>query len=428
MWAASGTFRGLGHLVLNMRIFVLLLVLASCARSSAQPNPSVRPEKARPVASLPALPPPSPAPSDTPRDPRLEAKLAERDRLKDWRSSIFGTNTERVPNDVRARPISRSFPSSGVATIRAYHFLDDFRRSTGAGEVSDENQSFPYAKDGSLDARIVPPETTLTDAETSEVLRLMETAFRTYEDPMNPSEARRPSRSGKARRPRVRCGFDPHHVLVLFDEKDRPIGKIFVCFGCGELLATRRSRAFGGAESAVMTEEERTVFRRIFDAHGLGAWAYGDPDEPELQELREYELRVYGYGDDATPLGLERRAERDALPSGVSEAVTPKGASPAERERFCVWLRETMIERDRRMRRSVVGPFECPNGGSSYYFSTEGDRGCESAPLCDVPMGRIEACLRGSVLSGAEKMCTSGVPPECEGLMTCLPYVTWYRR
>lgn len=416
---------------------VVFAALSACATAPPRPSASKH-EKARS---------PSTSIAKTPLDSRLEAKLAEQGRLHDWRSSIFGTGAVNPPNAKRATIVEGQGGrlSERVVTIRAYHFLDDFRArgSSRRSNVEEPRNLFPFVDDGRLDSRVVPPESTLTVAETGDILRLLKVADLTYDDstprafdsaarfdvwpPMRylddsapPSFDQRPH---KALRARMRCAFEPHHVLVLFDDADRPVGKIFVCFECGEIVSTPRSPELGGAHPGMMTDEEKVVVRRIFDAHRLGAWTYGET--PELKELAEYEQRIYGAPDEPTPLGERRLTERNARPSGVPKDVTPAQATPHDRERLCVWLREAMSERNRQTHSGVVGAFECAGSGPNYRFALDEGASCESRQLCDVPLGRIEACLLGTVLLGVDEVCASGVPPECTDLMHCLPYLDW---
>lgn len=397
--------------------WIVLAIGCACTRPPEHPQALATPPS-RPVASV-----------DTglePRDERFEAKLAERDRLHDWRSTIFGTRAPNAPSTKRAKVIPKSgvFARSRIATVRAYAFVDDFHAAPPADAVL--ARGVPFVSDGRLNDRVIPSEVVLTKAEADSVLRLLEQAEATFDDPADvpaPRARREGAKRKLGHRPRMRCGFDPHHVFVFFDDADVPIAKLFVCFECGELVAEPRSNALAGESPGGMTPDETATFRAIFDAHGLGAWTYGESEE--AREVTAYEERVYGTPQEPTPLGLERRAARNARPSGAPANLTPKLATPAEREHLCVWLHHEMDERNRQLAYGVKGAFEC-EGGTSYQFSSEAANGCDDpARLCDVPMGRIEACLQSSVLRGAQALCASGPTAECEGLMACLPWVDW---
>jgi hypothetical protein len=52
---------------------------------------------------------------------------------------------------------------------------------------------------------------------------------------------------------------------------------------------------------------------------------------------------------------------------------------------------------------------------------------CDEAPLCDAPYGVMEQCLRRAFLEGPEAICLKPLPPECDGLTSCLPYLDWRR-
>lgn len=301
--------------------------------------------------------------------------------------------------------------------VRAYHYRSGYTNG-GSGDRPDDGAEAPYASDGRLLGRVVPPEAVLTAEERDRVLGVVRAAE---------EKARQEVATGhRTKRPLLRCGFDDHHALVLFDAHDRPIAKMRVCFTCGEILVTPGIDVLGNGEPVVMTTEERATFQEIFDGHGLGAWTYGD--RPELEELFAYERRVYGDGSRPTALGIQRRARLDMRPSGVDSAATAK-AQPDDAERFCVWLRGEMWSRrfGARGPSSPTGHFECESGlRYSFTEQEEPPRGCSAKVLCDVPFERIERCYRSGLFEGPEKICREGTPAACDGLLGCLPYVEWH--
>ncbi len=346
---------------------------------------------AGPVAKLP----PVAAPAADPTDTHFEAELAEISRQQDWRSTMFGSRAPNPPNPKYAQSIPKkgTFRTGAIARIRAYHF------ESGAS-------SPPFAKDGRLDGGIVPgtDEGLLSDGERDRVVSLLRTAEKATTMAV------------------MRCDFDPHHVLVMFDEKDLPIAKVEVCLGCGELQGFPATRWLGGDESRALTEDEKKAFREILDAHGLGAWTYGE--NPRLEAAQSYAKKLYGAPWEPTSRGRERLAREHAKPSGAPAELTPTRVVQSERDRFCTWLETEMTLRNREVSPSrVTGTFECENGGPIYSFSTDED-GCNK--MCDVPFARLESCMR-DLLNGPEAICKSGMPKSCEGLTTCLPHVKWRR-
>lgn len=367
-----------------------LMIVWACAR----PRPaSPPPAEGAPVATAedaPAL------------DARLEAKLEAWTARRDWRSTVFGARIDNPPNAKRARSGAERGPlrAADVRTIRAYHFQNGFRGVSWEGA--------PFTADGRLIDGVVPPETTLDADETAAVLALI----------ANAEEARKPQPGARyvVNRAKYRCGFDPHHVLVFFDAQDIPIAKLYVCFSCGEILSVPKSDAFDGG---AMTREERGALRALFDAHGLGAWSY-DEDDPLVQEVRNYEERVYGSPSAPTSLGVARNARLAVKPSGVSGDAIASRLDASEHERLCLWLTDEVS------RRKVRGGVECSNG-TTYSFGFFEERPCTAKPLCDAPVARVEACLRKNFLQGASHVCDRGLGAECEGLLGCLPGVENFR-
>jgi hypothetical protein len=115
------------------------------------------------------------------------------------------------------------------------------------------------------------------------------------------------------------------------------------------------------------------------------------------------------------------------MPSGVDPSAAAAKLSRADRKRFCVWL-EAELERRARTRENGValGNYECESG-HAYSLSVDTMASCESQKLRDVPIGRIEACLRSTFLGGPDHVCTSGPGPSCNGLLDTLPGVVWRR-
>jgi hypothetical protein len=351
------------------------------------------------------------------RDPRLEARLDEYDRFRDWRSAVFGTRAPNPPIAARATKIPEHgrFPTNAVTSIRAYHYrhgLDPRGVQRGVGP-----RDVPFTADGRLDGRVILPEVLLTNEERDRVLALVRAA----EERQRQADVDR----SKTKEPVSRCVFENHHAFVFFDAAERPIAKLLLCFSCGELVASPGDRALGGGDPKILSDEERETFQAIFDGHGLGAWTYGNG--AELHEVLDYEARVYGFWPTLTAAGRERRARREDRPSGVPLDLTPKSASREDSERFCIWLRAEMWSRQRRSgvgTKSVMGSFEC-SSGRVFRFGEDGTRPCDTPSLCDVPFGRMEACLRASFLKGPEDLCDHGLPGECDGLSKCLPFVDW---
>ena len=333
-------------------------------------------------------------PSRAPRgeDGRLEAKLAELERLHDWRSTVFATRPPNPPVPARAKPITGAVRLDAVRTIRAYHYRRGYTNADARERFDDFDP--PFTPDGRLDGHVVPPEAELIADERDRVLRVLREL----------AAQERAYAEGGGKRPSLHCRYAPHHVVVLFDASDAPIAKLFVDFDCPMMTAVPSTPLLGGDDTTILSREQAATLQTIADRHGLGAWTY--VHGPALDELATY----------------ARGRPPAQHPSGVPADVTPARATRDDRARFCVWLRAEMSD-------SAVGSFACPDG-AAYRFSAEPPitNDCETAALCDVPFGRLEACLRASFLKGPEAICGTGLGPACSGLVTCLPYVAWKSR
>lgn len=378
------------------------LALAACVQAAS-------PRAARPGFALAAAADAGSPETGADEDPRLEAALAELERVADFRSTVWGQRIDNPPNAARARRVPAGAPSLGaVASIRSYHF----RMGRSADPYLDVGfaAAAPFTSDGRLADGVLPPEVELAPEERRQVLALIQAADERHR--------------GGSSRAVTRCEFSPHHVLVLFDGSGAPLAKLFVCLSCHELLMLPARAAMGGVEPALMTDAERTTIARILDAHGQCPWCYDD-DGPRLREARAYEARVYGAWGSPTEKGRARASRRAERPSGVPADVRSSNLGPADRDRACVWIEDELWRRARgRPGGQPYGAYECASG-ATYVLSRDSLAGCASTRWCDVPFGRLERCLRESFLDGPERICRDGPTAACEGLLACLPGVVW---
>lgn len=360
-----------------------------------------------------------PSAAGSARNALFEAKLAERDTVIDWRNTIFGSRAPNPPVKARARRIPKKAPfaADSVATIRAYHYRHSYSGNAHL-EIGETSRDLPFSADGRLDERVVGAEVELTADEQRRVLALITDA----ENARKQQQA-----SGRVvSRALFACDFAAHHVLVFFDAAGIPVAKLFVCLKCHELQMLPEHPAMGGIRPGAMTDVERQALKAILDAHGLAAWIY-DGDDPMRTAVDEYEARVYGTATEYTPEGMARNARRAALPSGVTPEMGAAQLSKAERKRLCVWLDAEVHARAKTRPNGVaLGNYECDNG-HAYSLSEDTMASCETQKVRDVPVGRIEACLRSSFLDGHDRVCRSGPAPECEGVLDSLPGVVWRR-
>jgi hypothetical protein len=327
------------------------------------------------------------------RDPRLEALLDESERLTDWRSTIYGGDLPNPPSSARAHrmPTQGPFATTKVASVRAY--LDQ--------NVSDMHHS-PFTEDGRLEPSIVPPEAELSANEMQQVMQIVAQA---HDDNAV-----------------LRCEFEPHHIVVFFDAAGVPLGQLLVCMTCGEWAATPQL-PHAHAMLHILTQDERLTLARILDGHGLGAWVFeGWGDSGGLnEEVSRYQGRIYGSRDAPTPAGRERLARRRRRPIPVDEATPAPKASVHDREYLCTWFREELDRNPYGFGWGGHG-YRCDSGAS--YSLLDDTPACEKPMACDVPLGRIESCLR-SFMEGPEHICATGPGPDCAGLLGCVPGVKW---
>jgi hypothetical protein len=326
-----------------------------------------------------------------PPDPRLEALLDERDRLLDWRSTIFATAPPNPadPNRGRLPQRSRAFPLSRVATVHAYVVQRPLSDADDPG-----TSTMPFTRDGRLDESFVSPDAELAADERARISELVTDAGDDI--------------------PRIsQCDFEAHHVLVFFGADGKLLAKIFLCFGCHEWI-TVPPVTRSGLQPQGMTPREHEVFTEILEAHHLGAWVF-DEDSPVRREVLTYEQRRYGTREAPTAAGREREARWRNRPSGVNGELIATRATQHDRALLCAWFSEQV----RLGGNSLGRGYRCENGAT---YITDRDA-CSRAIACDVAIGRIEACMRN--FADPTVICTSGPGAECAGLRGCIPSVVW---
>ncbi len=316
---------------------------------------------------------------------------------------------ENPPRPRRTIPTAGVVPVRNVARIEAYAFnraRDRFERGPHC-EVRDE----PFTREGRTCGDVRLPIATLSPDELARVTSLL-----------TASEARLAEmKKGKhiVKRAVVRCGFDPHHALALFDANDQLLGRIVVCFSCHEWLVLPASEATGGGEHAVMTPDETTELRAILDAHDLGASLFEDE---KVREAYAYDNARYGWRDQLTALGVARRKARLARSSsGVATTRRLVDLSREDRALLCGWLADDV--RPSLARTGASHGFECERGES--WSVDYGEAACAERPLtCTAAVADVEACLRDFL--APDHLC-GPAPKTCDGLLGCLPGITRHR-
>ena len=388
------------------RLAAFAILLAACRAVVAPPaeHAELLPPPVLDAGTL--VTPPITDPADPSISPTYEAMLDERDRLLDWRSTIFGSRASNPPDPLRAHAL----PKTGGLTYGKVARINAYRFSKAPFGSAVKQEEMPYAKDGSLDPHVILPEVVLDDRERDDVLSGLRDveAQRTHPHPKGTS---------------LRCGFDAHHAFVFFDVKGSPIGKLIVAFRCGEFQFTPSTKQFGDVPQWMPSTALIRTLSEISDRHGLGAWI----EAPYESSFEAYRLRRYGHSSAPTELGRARLERAHAKPTGVDPSRMVDQATPDDRQRFCVWLRDEIETRGREAPGGrITGGFACDDGGAPQWaFRTEPPLdNCEKKLACNVPFSKIERCLRTTFLriDSAEGICRDGTP-ECAGVLDCLPFL-----
>lgn len=169
--------------------------------------------------------------------------------LIDPQKTVGAVGSSRPPKHFRPIPAKRQgvFPGVKVTTARAVVY-----RYTGL----DESCELLDGK-GGLCPNVHEPQVDLTAEQLERTLQLVRGASIYSEQSVTPSGATR-----KAKRPVLRCDFNPHHAIVFYQD-DQPVGTLEVCFECGQWLATPEVAAANG--ESVMVETEVRFFGELFE-------------------------------------------------------------------------------------------------------------------------------------------------------------------
>jgi hypothetical protein len=330
----------------------------------------------------------------------MEALLAEEASFAD-RARTFGTAAQKAPGGYRPPTALGAFPYSRIATAAAITFGHVAPRGERCATERE-----PLRRDGTFCGDVAAPVAQLTAAERDEILELLHEAERAH--------AAQRATGTYTLRGRLRCGFDPHHAVIFFDDKGRPVARVLLCLTCGEWIVSPGSEATGGSAPAIIAGPEQRTLRRILDAHKLGAWMY---DEQRRTALREYDERIFGTESALTPRGVARREQRLATGSGVASGKSMRALDAAERTSLCRWTLEEVRPALGRHRSGEGYGYECPSGET--WTARYGGPDCGKRTIdCARTVGEVEACLR--VFREPEHLCADH-PAACDGILDCLP-------
>jgi hypothetical protein len=353
----------------------------------------------------------------------MEALLTELLKFREPQGTYGLLSLQKPPASFRALPALKAFPKSSVSRAVMVTY-GDFELKPACADM-------PFAKDGTLCGSVYVPDKELSPSELSEVLGVI---------PVDPP----PNTPGHLTVAVVGCGFDAHHAVVFYDDKGAPIGKVLVCFTCGEWLVTPGSYLSGSNRPAVIGEKAETALRRIAASHDLAPWRFGDADEALRTRLDAYVLARYGTEESPTAARLARRSQRLAPGSGVSKEKKLRELTPEERLKLCRWTAneaktapgrfdpmsygsryDDLRTEPRRVTNTNPGPLEnddgsgwnCPDG-TPWAHHPSNRRCMERVLPCDQSVERLEACLEK--FREPKDLCATELP-ECEGLRDCIP-------
>jgi hypothetical protein len=335
-----------------------------------------------------------------------EQRLAELDRVQGWRSTVFANGQPTLKGAPRQFP-SGAFPYRKIASARIFGFgyvkalwNECGYRSEGE-PVAAPAEALPFGPDGSLCPDVIAPPQVLSADDLKRILGAMRAA-----------EAAFGKNSGVIS---LRCGFDPHHAIVFYDERDLPIAKLLVCLTCGEVLAVPAIPALGGKSPASLDDGLWRALRPAFEQAELGVWMY---DEKELARVLQYRERVLGPSGQRTPRG----AAVDSLGSGLEPSRPVTQLASDERARLCLWFQEAAWSRhDPDDPYRFPGPgrgYECDDGRKLMLDATPR---CAPAPAaCNASVGEVEACLRELLHLEIRSLCKEPEPAVCQKMHGCI--------
>lgn len=333
----------------------------------------------------------------------MERLVAERDHLSDA-ASTFSRVVQALPSRPYAVRTRGTFPSHEVSSSTLFTF--------GRSRVRGTCEHPPFTSAGTLCGDVVAPGAVLDSEERRIVTGLAEAAATRSNHEVSPA----------------RC-FDPHHAIAYFDSGGAVVANVLVSFSCAA-WSISPSTSENVAKPRAMLPHEQDALAKLFDGHGLAAWArrlvrhvppflVEHPPPTTLEtEVDAYELATYGTEESPTPAGVERRGRRLMAGSGAPKEKPLRDLSAEQRRELCEWMTEEA--------RPTRGPtsygagehgYECDDGRR--WISTRGGPACwTNKTECAHTVAEVESCLR--VFREPDHLCTSP-PRECAAVRECLP-------
>ncbi len=333
--------------------------------------------------------PPSPQNKALNRPELLEARLTELHAAWDFRNTFWFH-----PNPVRLDP-GAAIPKTGPlmkgeikkATVYAYHFQDRGDSEDEPCNIFDRNGRFCY--------HVIDPGVPLQQDQFDRLAAFLSKA-----------EAGGFREGESQNRARTRCEFEPHHFILLMDEKDKPLGQLEICFTCGEWLSLPHSEAISGDAPALMYGEEKRFLRSLCEELKLPGCFFGDDEL--MGALFDYRKKVYF--DENGDASARAKTELAKKSSGVKGALMLKDVPELDKARLCAFAQEYLSYSFVRQRHFSV--CEQEHRGIERLSFKE----CLSQfPKASKTVDQAERCIRK--LAGPPAMwCKESLPDECVGL------------
>lgn len=343
--------------------------LVSCGRRTA-PDPLVHATSAAPplptppgvrgdAAALPVYTPPDPAAFELLR--RQEKEIAS---LRDPLRLAEIDDRFRAPAWLGPSPVATPFPARKIASARGYAF--QYVALSGQPPPPECEGEIPaiVAHDGRLCPSVVGDGILLTPVQVARLVALVRAP--------GPVEER------------WRCGYQPHHAFVLFDDNGAPFGQVGACFTCNEWRAQPPVPNADASMGRALGDGLRQLCREL----GLGGCGYDQTTDWAVRSARSDRFLAREREGDRGPEPVEPLPEASA---GVDLDKRLSDLDERERRRLCAL-------HVRRLREGAPGR----EGEAVLCSPTEtrrllGFRACLSAfPASDARVFEAEACIRAT--------------------------------
>jgi hypothetical protein len=193
--------------------------------------------------------------------------------------------------------------------------------------------------------------------------------------------------------------FDPHHSIVLFDDRGVPAAEIVVCFECDNWRLYpspngRRESGIGPEARRFLAELCRTLRVGGCPAEGQGAPVAPPGDGVESESVPSWSRSGPEWG----------RAHTE-LATGVAPDRLMNTLDEADRRKLCAWSYRADL---------LGGHFRCPNGTILPTPPTSFEECLNKVGTCKASVADFVDCQRGTFAHFCEPQ-----PSTCENVRSC---------